>query len=73
MPVEWHIDASRSVGCGLILLAPRLGIRKFLNPHGENVITFTPEQAGEFQFNCGMGMMTRDSKFIVLSNDKIGL
>lgn len=73
VPVEWHIDASRSVGCGLILLAPRLGIRKFLNPHGENVITFTPEQAGEFQFNCGMGMMTRDSKFIVLSNDKIGL
>lgn len=73
VPVEWHIDASRSVGCGLILLAPRLGIRKFLNPHGENVITFTPEQAGEFQFNCGMGMMTRDSKFIVLANDKIGL
>jgi uncharacterized protein len=73
VPVEWHIDASRSVGCGLILLAPRLGIRKFLNPHGENVITFTPEQAGEFQFNCGMGMMTRDSKFIVVPNDRIGL
>ncbi len=73
VPVEWHIDASRSVGCGLILLAPRLGIRKFLSPHGENVITFTPEQAGEFQFNCGMGMMTRDSKFIVVPNDRIGL
>lgn len=73
MPVEWHIDARRAAGCGLILLAPRLGIRKFLNPSGENVITFTPQQAGEFQFNCGMGMMTRDSKFIVLGNDKLGL
>ena len=73
VPVEWHIDAGRSAGCGLILLAPRLGIRKFLNPHGENIITFTPEQAGEFQFNCGMGMMTRDSKFIVVPNARIGL
>ena len=73
VPVEWHIDATKSVGCGLILLAPRLGIRKFLTPYGENVITFTPEQAGEFQFNCGMGMMTKGSKFIVVGNDKIGL
>ena len=73
VPVEWRIDASRAAGCGLILLAPRLGIRKFLNPYGENVITFTPEQAGEFQFNCGMGMMTQGSKFIVLSNDKVKL
>lgn len=72
-PVEWRIDANRAAGCGLILLAPRLGIRKFLSPYGENVITFTPEQAGEFRFNCGMGMMTRDSKFIVTPNDKGGL
>jgi uncharacterized protein len=69
VPVEWRIDASRAAGCGLILLAPRLGIRKFLSPMGENVITFTPEQAGEFQFNCGMGMMTRGSSFIVVPGD----
>jgi uncharacterized protein len=73
VPVEWRIDASKSAGCGRILLAPRLRIRKFLNPYEENVITFMPEQAGEFQFNCGMGMMTRDSKFIVLPSDKLQL
>ena len=73
VPVEWRIDASKSVGCGLILLAPKLGIRKFLTPYGENVITFTPEQAGEFQFNCGMGMMTPGSKFVVVPNDKTRL
>ncbi len=73
VPVEWHIDATRAAGCGLILLAPRLGVRKFLTPYGENVITFTPAQAGEFQFNCGMGMMTSGSRFIVVPNDKTGL
>ena len=31
IPVEWRIDASEAVGCGLIILAPRLGIRQLLS------------------------------------------
>lgn len=64
-PVEWRIDASRAAGCGRILLAPSIGVQEFLHQGKTNVITFTPEKAGTITFNCGMGMMTPDSKFTV--------
>ena len=67
IPVEWRIDASEAVGCGLVILAPRLGIRRLLSSNSTSVITFTPRQTGEFQFNCGMGMMSPwESRFIVV-------
>lgn len=68
IPVEWRIDASRAAGCGRILIAPGLGIRTFLSASGTTVLTFTPDQVGEFAFNCGMGMMTPGSKFTVVPN-----
>jgi sulfite exporter TauE/SafE/copper chaperone CopZ len=67
IPVEWRIDASEAVGCGLVLLAPGLGIRRLLSSVSTTSITFTPRQAGEFQFNCGMGMMSPwEARFIVV-------
>ena len=66
VPVEWRIDASEAAGCGRFLLAPRLGIRQLLSDRSTTTITFTPTQVGEFAFNCGMGMMTPGSKFIVV-------
>jgi sulfite exporter TauE/SafE len=67
VPVEWRIDASEAVGCGLVLLAPGLGIRRLLSSVSTTSITFTPRQAGEFQFNCGMGMMSPwEARFIVV-------
>jgi len=66
VPVEWRIDGAGAAGCGRVLYAPRLGIRKLLSSAGTTTITFTPDQPGEFTFNCGMGMMTRGSKFIVV-------
>jgi sulfite exporter TauE/SafE len=68
VPVEWRIDASEAAACGRILLAPGLGIRKLLSDRSTTMITFVPQQAGEFGFNCGMGMMTPDSKFTVVPN-----
>lgn len=65
-PVEWRIDASEAAGCGRILLAPRLGVRTLLSANSTTMISFTPQEAGEFGFNCGMGMMTPNSKFIVV-------
>jgi uncharacterized protein len=66
IPVEWRIDASEAVGCGRIILAPRLGIRRLLSANSTTMITFTPRQTGEFQFNCGMGMMNPwEARFIV--------
>ena len=69
VPVEWRIDASEAVGCGLVLLVPGLRIRQLLSSNSTSVITFTPRQTGEFQFNCGMGMMSPwEAKFIVVPN-----
>lgn len=70
VPVEWRIDAQEAIGCGRILIVPRLRIRKLLYSFAANTITFTPEEPGEIVFNCGMGMMTPDSKFIVIYNAK---
>ena len=65
-PVEWWIDASDAEGCGRILLAPGLRIQKVLSAVSTTLIAFTPEKPGDFAFNCGMGMMTPDSKITVL-------
>jgi Cu+-exporting ATPase len=68
VPVEWRIDASEAAACGRFLLAPGLGIRKLLSDRSTTMISFIPQQAGEFGFNCGMGMMTPGSKFTVVPN-----
>ncbi len=68
VPVEWRIDARYAAGCGRILIAPKIGIRKFLSYSDVTVISFTPRAPGEIYFNCGMGMMTRGSKFVVSAN-----
>jgi uncharacterized protein len=68
VPVEWNIDAEHAQGCGRILIAPRLGIRKLLYGFAINTVKFTPQETGDFYFNCGMGMMTPGSKFTVVPN-----
>jgi uncharacterized protein len=70
VPVQWWIDASEAAACGRFLMAPGLGIRKLLSDTSSTLISFTPLQAGEFTFNCGMGMMTPNSKITVLPRDK---
>jgi sulfite exporter TauE/SafE len=69
IPVEWRIDASEAAACGRFLIAPGLGIRRILSDRSTTTISFVPRQVGEFRFNCGMGMMTPGSKFIVVPND----
>jgi hypothetical protein len=68
VPVEWRIDASAAAGCGRILFAPGFGIEQLLSDRSTTTITFIPKATGEFGFNCGMGMMTPDSKFTVIPN-----
>lgn len=70
IPVQWWIDASQADGCGRILVAPRLRIQKILSANSTTLITFTPDKPGEYAFNCGMGMMTPDSKIIVTPSGK---
>jgi plastocyanin domain-containing protein len=66
-PVVWRINAEEAEGCGRILIVPKLRVRTYLQPRATNVITFTPDQPGEIEFNCGMGMMTPNSRFTVVS------
>jgi uncharacterized protein len=68
VPVEWNIDAEQAQGCGRMLLAPKLGIRTILYGFAINTVKFTPNETGDFYFNCGMGMMTPGSKFTVVPN-----
>jgi uncharacterized protein len=70
IPVEWRIDASEAAGCGRILIAPGLGVRRLLSGNSTTMISFIPASAGEFGFNCGMGMMTPGSKFTVVLNGR---
>jgi sulfite exporter TauE/SafE/copper chaperone CopZ len=65
-PVEWRITAERAMGCARMLIAPDLGVRTVLSASETNVVTFTPDKPGEYIFNCGMGMMPADSRFIVV-------
>jgi uncharacterized protein len=70
IPVQWWIDASQADGCGRVLVAPRLRIQRILSASSTTLITFTPDKPGEYAFNCGMGMMTPDSKITVTPSGK---
>lgn len=65
-PVEWRINSEQARGCAQMLLAPDFGVRTVLSATETNIITFTPRTPGEFHFNCGMGMMPSNSRFIVV-------
>jgi sulfite exporter TauE/SafE len=67
VPVQWWIDASEAAGCGRILIAPKLGVRRLLPSNSTTVISFVPQETGDYGFNCAMGMMTRGSKFTVVA------
>ncbi|MDR0197023.1 MAG: sulfite exporter TauE/SafE family protein [Oscillospiraceae bacterium] len=57
-PVKWIIDAPRGSinGCNYQMLINEYGI-KYTFKYGENVIEFTPDKTGIFQYACWMGMI----------------
>ncbi|MFA6466681.1 MAG: sulfite exporter TauE/SafE family protein [Patescibacteria group bacterium] len=62
VPVKWIIDGTKASGCTNGIMSPDLNIRENIHS-GENIIEFTPEKAGTFNFSCFMGMFR--GKFIV--------
>ncbi len=66
VPVNWKIDAKGAVGCAQVLIAPALGVRKFLSADGVTTIIFTPSQPGLYPFSCAMGMTTASAAFKVV-------
>ncbi len=57
VPVKWVIDAQAPNSCASSLVVSSLNIRKTLKA-GENIIEFTPKEAGKIPFSCAMGMYT---------------
>ena len=58
IPVRWVIivDQNDLNGCNQELIIPAFGIRKSLQA-GENIIKFVPNESGNFQYSCWMGMI----------------
>jgi sulfite exporter TauE/SafE len=58
IPVKWIIDAPRGSinGCNGRMQIPEYGIAHQFEI-GENIIEFTPDSAGTFQYSCWMGMI----------------
>jgi len=57
VPVKWIINAQAPYSCASTIVIPKLNISKNLEA-GENIIEFTPDQAGKIPFSCSMGMYT---------------
>jgi plastocyanin domain-containing protein len=55
VPVEMQVDLAKVTGCMTTIVSDGLGIKKRVGP-GDNIISFTPTEAGAFPFTCGMGM-----------------
>lgn len=64
IPVKWTIkvDKDKINECNNSIEIPKLKIEKKLSV-GDNLIEFTPEEAGEIQYTCWMGMIK--SKIVV--------
>lgn len=55
--VRLVLDRQETNPCSEELVIPAFGVRKFLPPHQQTVVEFTPSAAGTFDFSCGMGML----------------
>lgn len=68
VPVRWVIDAPKGNinGCNYKMLIREYGIEHTFQ-EGENVIEFTPTQAGTVTYTCWMGMI-RGNIFVVEEN-----
>jgi copper chaperone CopZ len=55
IPVKLVADMNNMPGCSVSIVIPEFGIRKVLSA-GDNVIEFTPDKSGTFQFSCSMNM-----------------
>jgi hypothetical protein len=55
-PVRWLINVTQITGCTNEIIVPSLNIKKQLEL-GQNIITFTPTEAGSIGFSCWMGMV----------------
>ncbi len=62
-PVELTFTGGKELGCGGTVVFKSLNISKIVESGKSVTVNFTPQEAGEIAFTCGMGMY--DGKVIV--------
>ena len=55
IPLEMTADLSRIGGCYSVIIIPAFGIQKQFTS-SDNILRFTPDRVGTFDFSCAMGM-----------------
>ena len=67
VPVKIHFTAEPNVGCGrqLVVYGAGQNISVVSKSGAEQVIEFTPQKEGTFEYNCGMRMM-QPGKLVVV-------
>jgi plastocyanin domain-containing protein len=65
VPVRLHFTADPNAGCGRQMVIYGLNVKAISMNGEENVVDFTPDTAGTYEYNCGMRMW-RPGKFIVV-------
>lgn len=55
IPVKWIINSVSQYSCANYIIMSPYNVSQVLKP-GENIIEFTPTEAGEIKFSCSMGM-----------------
>jgi plastocyanin domain-containing protein len=55
--VRLAFDRQETSGCSEEIVFPDFGIRKFLPAFQKTTIELTPQEAGTFEFTCGMSML----------------
>jgi plastocyanin domain-containing protein len=50
-------DRQETSGCSEEVVLPDFGIRRFLPAFQKTTVELTPDQAGSFEFTCGMSML----------------
>ena len=56
-PVRILFNRQETSGCSEEVVFPDFGIKRFLPAHETTTVEFTPEDAGTYEFTCGMSML----------------
>lgn len=56
LPLRITFDRRETADCSEFVSFPDLRVNKKLEPMAKTVLEFTPEETGEFEFVCNMGM-----------------
>lgn len=57
VPVRLVFDRQETSPCSEEVVLPDFGIRRFLPAHRKTAVEFTPDEAGTYEFTCGMSML----------------